>query len=138
MKTVIITNARGEIIMRFETIVEAAKFYGINKSAMAYRAKTRFTINGETTSFEDVDVYDKLMDKEMRRNEKIYEDGFPFDERKHIKIKYEVNRSMMCITPCPYLEAPKPFVGSGRCQSCQHFKYKDKGNRIVICSGHKF
>lgn len=138
MRSIIITNIYGDVVRRFDTIVEAAKFYGINKGAMAYRAKTKFYRNGETTSFEDTEIYENIFTKPMKRNKENYPNGYPFDEKKHVKVKYEVSKNKLCVTPCPYLEAPKPFVGSGRCQICTHFKYKDKENGCVICSGHKF
>lgn len=50
-------------------------------------------------------------------------------------IRYD-RRALECVTPCPYLESPKPKVGSSACMTCKYFEGKDREKRIVRCT-HK-
>lgn len=50
-------------------------------------------------------------------------------------IHYE-RRVLECVTPCPFLESPKPKVGSSACMTCKCFEGKDREKQIVRCT-HK-
>lgn len=54
---------------------------------------------------------------------------------KNVKlIPYEVKSVRICITPCPFVEHPKPLVGSASCQACTSFRGLDKVNHQVACA----
>lgn len=50
-------------------------------------------------------------------------------------VSYE-RRVFECVTPCPFLESPKPKVGSSACMTCKYFEGKDREKQIVRCT-HK-
>ena len=49
-----------------------------------------------------------------------------------MKVKYETDRCMRCITPCPFFDGI--IVGTGACVMCGSFYGKDKKRKIVNCS----
>lgn len=134
-KKVKIENDEGEVLHIFDSVKEAASFYGIRPEAMAYRAKTKYSRDGETVSF--LETNRRCNGKRRRRSYKEDED-FVFDVKKHCKVSYVVVMKHVCITPCPYSSSPKPFVGSSLCMDCSHFKRRDKENNVVFCTGHRF
>ena len=135
-KKVKVENDNGEIIRVFDSVKDAASYYGIQPEGMTYRIKHRICNNGETVSFLETKCSNGL-DKRLRRL-KNYSGVFKFNEKKHCKVHYEVVSGCVCVTPCPYSLSPKPFVGSCKCLDCSHFKIKDQEQRFVICSGHRF
>lgn len=135
-KKIKVENDEGEIIRIFDSVKEAALYYGIQPEGMTYRVKNKICKNGETVSFLEMKSSDGISDK--RRRLKRYNGVFKFNENKHCKVPYEVVSGVVCITPCPYSLSPKPFVGSCGCLDCSHFKIKDQEKHIVICTGHRF
>lgn len=49
-----------------------------------------------------------------------------------MKVKYETDRCMRCITPCPFFDGM--IVGSGACMECASFYGKDKKHKVVNCN----
>lgn len=135
-KKVKVENDDGEIIRIFYTIKDAASYYGIQPEAITYRAKNRFSRDGETFSFVETTLNSGIRAKNRRL--KNYSGKFTFDERKHCQVPYRLVRKHVCITPCPFSVSPKPFVGSCRCLDCSYFKERDKDKMIVFCTGHRF
>ena len=132
-KKIKVENDDGEIIRIFDTIKEAAAFYGVQPEGMTYRAKHRICKNGETVSF--LEQHQAGVGRKRRKN---YNGVFKFDEKKHCKVYYELTMGCVCITPCPFSLSPKPRVGSWECLDCSYFKIKDQENRFVVCTGHRF
>ena len=135
VKKVKVENDEGEIIRIFDSVKEAAAFYGIRPETMTYRAKTKFSKDGETTSFIEVTRYARCKKRRLSAKE---EANFVFDNHRHCKVFYSLVKKHICITPCPYFSSPKPFVGSSRCMDCPYFKVRDKENGFVICTGHRY
>lgn len=136
VKKVKVENDDGEIIRVFDSVKEAALYYGIQPEGMTYRIKHKICNKGETVSFLEEQCSNGL-DKRFRRL-KNYSGVFKFNEKKHCKVHYEVVSGCVCVTPCPFSLSPKPFVGSCKCLDCSHFKIKDQEQRFVICTGHRF
>lgn len=49
-----------------------------------------------------------------------------------MKIKYQTDKYMVCITPCPFFDGIK--VGTGACMSCGSFYGKDMKRKLVNCN----
>lgn len=62
-----------------------------------------------------------------RTNEKRIEEG------DYTAVPYEQKYGVVCITPCPYYEAPKPMVGSSRCHECSSYISQNRETRHVYC-----
>lgn len=136
VKKIKVENDEGEIIRIFDTIKEAASYYGLRPEGMTYRAKHRICKNGETVSFLEIRTSNGLSSK--RRRLKKYNGIFKFNAKKHCKVPYELMMGCVCITPCPFSLSPKPRVGSCKCLDCSYFKIKDKEKQFVVCTGHRF
>lgn len=75
-KKIKVENDDGEIIRIFDTIKEAAAFYGVQPEGMTYRAKHRICKNGETVSF--LEQHQAGVGRKRRKN---YNGVFKFDEK---------------------------------------------------------
>lgn len=56
------------------------------------------------------------------------------DRERYTIFKYEVRNIIQCITPCPFMVAPKAMIGSPRCQDCSSFRGRNKATHEVACS----
>ena len=55
------------------------------------------------------------------------------ESNKPMVLPYEVKNSRICITPCPYQDAPKPMIGSGRCVNCSSNYGRNIKTHEVLC-----
>ena len=143
MKQIKIVNEEGVVLRRFYTIREAAHYYQVRPSTIIYHTNNRKTINGEQFLYDDektymtqrVLTYRKPFLKNVNDGDEPPKD---IDWSKCNKVPYVVIHKHLCKTICPYSLSPKPFVGSGNCLGCSHFRWRDKENHIVYCVGHRF
>lgn len=56
------------------------------------------------------------------------------DRERYLILKYEVRNIVQCITPCPFMLAPKAMIGSPRCQQCSSFRGRNKSTHEVACN----
>jgi len=61
-------------------------------------------------------------------------DDIELNSEKYSIVSYELVFGRLCITPCPYREAPKPKVGSGLCMDCPSFRGRNRTKQQVACS----
>ena len=57
--------------------------------------------------------------------------------KKYDIVPYEITAGRVCVTQCPYREAPKPKVGSALCMACTSFHGRNRVRRQVACSAVK-
>lgn len=135
MKRVNLLGVNGEIAMRFDSVVEAANYLGIQPTTVIYRIRKKNLVDGfvlcyENLTIEKAEINDRLRRQRKAKFGKTHED-------KCCRVKYSYIFNKVCKTPCPFKESPKPKVGSCLCEACNHFKYKDVEQKIVFCTGHK-
>lgn len=56
------------------------------------------------------------------------------DGEKFTILSYELMAGRVCVTPCPYKDAPKPKVGSSLCMACGSFHGRNRKKKQVACS----
>ena len=125
----------------FTSVREAAKHYGVKPTTILYRIKTNFLCGDEYLYYTNEKAHDSYENKTYirgRYKQEKTKKEFVHDEKKYKKTPYTLRLSKICITLCPYLRTPKPFVGSVKCEMCPHFKHKDTTEQVVYCSGFKF
>ena len=125
----------------FPTQKDAAEFLEIPTSTMVWRMKNRTPTNGWVC--EKVPLTDKevaKLEKQLARKRELNKVGFiqdsisDSDREKYRVFKYEKNHANVCITPCPFYLAPKPRIGSARCQDCSYFHGIDRTRLEVACA----
>lgn len=139
---VVATNQKTGERIEFPLLKLAAVHAGIKRTSMSYRVKTGHVDNNGWTYTERV-----LTKKEMTKRQLLYLKQKEATKQKAISerkrerfakrphhISYEKNSFGVCITPCPFSMAPKPMVGSAKCQRCSFFNGMDRGLQVVSCS----
>lgn len=126
-------------VITFNSLKEAAAFAGIPISTMSVRIRTNIP-DSKGWIYTPVDCKILPKPKEKRRIPKktVYkDDDVELNREKYHIVPYQALHHKVCITPCPFLLAPKPFVGSVKCEMCTNFICKDSESKIVICSHSK-
>lgn len=147
----------GKPVGWFESISDAARKLGYNKDSISRRVKRGLVISGvrirfpqegeEYTSLPNLTppkVYGqcerpkggsvgrpKTKKPEKGKKEVVYKE---LDRENYNIIPYEVRNAIQCITPCPFMEAPKFMVGSVQCQRCNSFRGRDTRTHEVACN----
>lgn len=71
--------------------------------------------------------------KKPRKVAEPVADNTELDSEKYTLVSYAITASRVCITPCPYREAPKPKVGSAACMKCGSFHGRNRTTLQVAC-----
>lgn len=140
MIVVAINQRTGECV-EFPLLKLAAEHAGIKRTSMSYRIKTGHVDENGWTYQERVPTRNEmtkrqllyLKQKEERKQKEIAERKKERFDKKLYRIRYEKNSFGVCITPCPYLEYPKPMVGSAGCQICPSFNGIDRKQQQIAC-----
>lgn len=138
MRRINVIDLNGDVLDTFETLKDAAQFYGVKESTIIYRIKTQHIFNGEMVQYETVLPHDCLEAKRYKRNRYKKNENIRWcdvDKDNYKKVEYKIKMKHVCITPCPYSQSPKPMVGSARCEGCSRFKFRDSESKIVYCTG---
>ena len=77
---------------------------------------------------------DKVVIPFSKPDVKYYDRDTITDREKYRILKYEVRYTRVCITPCPFKDAPKPNIGSAQCLGCTHNRGRNKQAREVACA----
>ena len=75
----------------------------------------------------------KPREKKPKKATEPVEDKTELDGEKYTLVSYEMTAERICITPCPYREAPKPKVGSAACMRCGSFHGRNRTTLQVAC-----
>lgn len=104
----------------FDSLSEAARFFGLTTGTILYHVKRGTPVNGYMLAYSNKETGKDVKDMGV--------------EGEGYQVTYEVSDMLVCITPCPYVEEPKPKVGSAYCMRCKHFLGKDMKRKIVRCN----
>ena len=130
----------GELI-EFPQLKYAAEFARVKPAAMSYRIKAGCSDKKGWVYRERVLTEEEMTSSQLAylRKKQMQQDGTYVKRTKEATlneqtlISYQKNTFVVCITPCPYYESPKPMVGSARCQSCASFIGMYKSTLEVSC-----
>ena len=137
-KQIIVEKGR-KIIAIFASLEDAEILTGMNKASIEFRLEKGGVMKGlrfrrcipdEKEAFERISFPKKGKDREIAL------DTFDMEEagKKFNVVDYLLAAGRVCITPCPYREAPKPKVGSAACMNCASFQGRNQLTRQVACS----
>lgn len=76
----------------------------------------------------------KKKTKKTKKVSIIEEEDAELDGNKYTILSYELISDRVCVTPCPYKDAPKPKVGSALCMACGSFHGRNRSKKQVACS----
>lgn len=132
-KPILVRNAEGEEIARFDCVSRAAEHYGLSHGTIIYRIRTARIKDGLSFEFvyPDDGKRNTLYKTPCVRTERK---DVSFNDGKYKIVPYEVKMGHVCITPCPYMISPKIMVGSVKCQRCGSFKGRDTRAHQVACN----
>lgn len=135
----IVVEKDGKVIAVFDSIESAELLTKMNYSSIYYRLSKGCEVKGltfrhcilkETEAFERIACPKKGKDKEIAYDTLDMEEA----NKKYNVVNYELAAGRICITPCPYQEAPKPKVGSAACMKCISFHGRNRLTQQVACS----
>lgn len=75
----------------------------------------------------------KPREKKPKKVAESEENQTELNGEKYTLVSYEMTAERICITPCPYREAPKPKVGSAACMKCGSFHGRNRSTLQVAC-----
>lgn len=132
VKKVIVKDAVSKQVVKvFDSVTKAADYFNVTGSALHHRYKKGLVYDGYIIEYSDeAPIAEHFTPKTTKR---ILEEC-DLDRERYNIIKYEVKHERICITPCPFLEAPKPMVGSGRCIKCSRNRGRNRKTHEVACS----
>ena len=131
-RRIIIRDANSkEVVKEFDSVTKAAAFFGITSSALHNRYKRGLIYDGYMIEYPDEPQPAKTFIQKTTR--RILEEC-DLDRERYNIIKYEVKYGHVCVTPCPFLRAPKPMVGSGLCIKCSRNRGRNKKTHEIACS----
>ena len=130
----------GELI-EFPQLKYAAEFARVTPAAMSYRIKAGCSDNKgwvyreRVLTEEEMTIYQLayLKKKQMQQDGTYVKRTKETTLNEQTLIRYQKDTFGVCITPCPYSEAPKPMVGSAKCQLCGSFIGISKSTLEVSC-----
>ena len=125
----------------FDKQNDAIEFSGLSKSTFISKIKCGEMVN-DGWRFEPMPLSDeevkrierKLLKLKSAKKEECAQGGIKeTDREKYTICHYETNGARVCITPCPHYLAPKPKIGSAKCQNCSYFHGIDRTSQEVAC-----
>lgn len=127
--------------IEFPQLKYAAEFARVRPAAMSYRIKAGCSDKKGWVYRERELTEEEMTSSQLAylRKKQMQQDGTYVKRTKETTlnkqtlISYQKNTFGVCITPCPYYEAPKPMVGSAKCQSCGSFIGMYKSTLEVSC-----
>ncbi len=126
----IVEDENGNIVGEYNSIFDMAQAYGVTSTTMRYRIRMEKPFNG---------LYFKLADKTKIQVSKsilskgVYDDNVVLNREKCRILSYQT-KNHVCITPCPFLQSPKPMIGSGKCMSCTSFRGRSVKTNEIACN----
>lgn len=136
VKRVIVKDALSKKVVKvFDSVTKAAKFFGVTGSALHHRYKKGLVYDGYLIEYSDeAPIAENFVEKTSKHTL----DECELDRERYNIIKYEVKYGHICITPCPFLEAPKPMVGSGKCIRCSRNRGRNRITHEIACSRKRY
>ena len=125
-------DLNGNLITTHESIMCIAKAHKTSAKDVEAWITEKKVINGSTFHCDEFDFVrpkpkPKPVGYRKKDKEKRIEDG------DYVAVPYQQRHGVICITPCPYHEAPKPMVGSSRCHGCSSYITQNRETHHVLC-----
>ena len=135
----IIVEKEGKVIAVFASLKDAELLTKMNSSTIEYRLAKGGEVRGLTFRYcipDEVESFEKISSPKKGKEKEIARDTFDMEEadKKFNVVDYKLSAGRICITPCPYREAPKPKVGSAACMECTSFHGRNRITQQVACS----
>ena len=126
-KQAIAIEHEGKVMGVFPSMKNAARFmdYGHYKSIM-----TRI---GKGVGKDGYSVRLATEEETARLQQEVKKEKKHREDNGGELVPYELGKGRICITPCPYRDAPKPLVGSALCEACPSFQWKYRDRLQVRC-----
>lgn len=137
----------GKPVGRFDCINDVARMLNVTATAITSRILRGAVIDNVRFRFREGAADDelpnmspkkpsqpKLPKVKLKEITEYKSDDDDLSDSKYTIVPYEVKNGRICITRCTALDAPQPFVGSGRCAKCPHFQGRNKKTHEVACS----
>ena len=137
----------GKPVGRFDCIGDVARMLNRTATAITSRILRGAVIDNVRYRFREGAADDELPNMspkkpslpkpskiKLKKMTEYKSDDDDLSDTKYTIVPYEVKNGRICITRCTALEAPQPFVGSGRCAKCPHFQGRNKKTHQVACS----
>lgn len=128
---VVLYDSMGNLCRRFFTVVDCARFLGMNVGVVDYRIHHGLGIGKYMPAFNN-------QKRPQFKTKKISTCSYKKKDTDTF-VHYEKQRNVFFITPCPYRDwedGNRPFVGSARCASCGSFRGNDRQEQKVRCAAH--
>lgn len=122
-RSIVVKNSEGEIIERYKSVCEASRAFDVTYPTIAFWIKKQKVINGNTIHYEKERIEPKTVTE-------------TYVKEIHT-LEYKTINGKVCISPCPFLQAPKPMIGSGACKMCIHY-IRTLPEQKVECQYSKF
>lgn len=149
----------GKVETIFPAIHEAARTLGKHVSSIKARISSGRAVKGILLRYITQEETDRIrqmaidmLSRDMEEKERIRleeeaarkkaerlaaieeEEDVELDGEKYTILSYEMVAGRVCVTPCPYKDAPKPKVGSSLCMACGSFHGRNRRKKQVACS----
>ena len=84
---------------------------------------------------DEKEAFERIAQPKKGKEKEIARDTFDMEKAggKFNVVDYRLMDGCICITPCPYREAPKPKVGSAACMRCGSFHGRNRTTLQVAC-----
>lgn len=135
----IIVEKDGKVIAVFASMKDAETLTKMSSATIDYRLTKGGEVRGLTFRYcipDEVEAFERIVSPKKGKEKEIAYDTFDMEEanKKYNVVNYELAAGRICITPCPYREAPKPKVGSAACMECTSFHGRNRLTQQVACS----
>lgn len=127
----IVEDINGNVVGEYDSIANMAESYGVTHTTIRYRIRMERPFDGLYFKLADnskIQVPESILKKD------VYEDDDVVLDREKYKILSYQTKNHVCITPCPFLQSPKPMIGSGRCMYCTSFRGRNIKTNEIACN----
>ena len=135
----IIVEKEGKVIAVFASMKDAEILTKMSSGTIDYRLSKGGEVRGLTFRYcipAEIEAFDKIASPKKGKEKEIAYDTFDMETagKKYNVVDYQLATGRICITPCPYRDAPKPKVGSAACMNCTSFHGRNRLTQQVACS----
>lgn len=127
------------MIAVFASMKEAEMLTKMSSATIDYRLSKAGEVRGLTFRYcipDEIEAFDKIASPKKGKEKEIAYDTFDMEtaRKKYTIVDYQLATGHICITPCPFRDAPKPKVGSAACMDCSSFQGRNRLTQQVACS----
>lgn len=135
----IVVEREGKVVAVFASMKDAEIITKMSSATIDYRLAKGGDVRGLTFRRcipDEKEAFGRIAQPKKGKEKEIARDTFDMEKagRKFNVVDYRLMDGCICITPCPYRDAPKPMVGSSACMDCTSFHGRNRLTRQVACS----